>query len=351
MTLLISNDDVAQILTVADCTDALEATYLAAARGAAAAEPRSVIWSPRGPGRRHALATLQGAGLAERVAAIRIRSDLYSIAASASGTRDRKSAGGPGMFCGLLLLFSIDSGELLAIANDGLMQQLRVAATAVLASRHLARADSSRLAVIGAGNQARWHAIALAEEHPVREIRVFSPHPARRAAFATELEQRLGVRAVAVSSASQAIADADIVATCTNAREPVLHAREIAAGAFVTSVRHRAEMDRTILDLADVVVVNDTEGGHQTALGSPAEQEEAGIAPAPPSVAGYPSLVDLLSGRAEGRDHDSDLCYFMNNQGSGLQFVAVGALALEAAKSRGLGRELPTEWFLQDASS
>jgi ornithine cyclodeaminase/alanine dehydrogenase-like protein (mu-crystallin family) len=62
----------------------------------------------------------------------------------------------------------------------------------------------------------------------------------------------------------------------------------------------------------------------------------------------YESLVDLMVGRATGRKSPDDITYFINAGTQGLQFAAVAGRVYTLAKERGLGRELPTEWFLQD---
>jgi ornithine cyclodeaminase/alanine dehydrogenase-like protein (mu-crystallin family) len=61
-------------------------------------------------------------------------------------------------------------------------------------------------------------------------------------------------------------------------------------------------------------------------------------------------LGDLLVGRFPGRSHKDQITVFANNTGMGLQFAAVGARALALAEAKGLGREVPTEWFLEDTT-
>jgi ornithine cyclodeaminase/alanine dehydrogenase-like protein (mu-crystallin family) len=71
----------------------------------------------------------------------------------------------------------------------------------------------------------------------------------------------------------------------------------------------------------------------------------------PPSGAEVVELAELVSGRAEGRRDDAERTTFVNNTGLGIQFAAVGALVLRRARERGIGRELPTEWFTEDLHS
>jgi alanine dehydrogenase len=61
-----------------------------------------------------------------------------------------------------------------------------------------------------------------------------------------------------------------------------------------------------------------------------------------------PTLPDLLCGRIKGRENDDQITGFVNNIGLGAQFAAVGAKVYEAAKAKGIGREVPLDWFTQD---
>ena len=56
----------------------------------------------------------------------------------------------------------------------------------------------------------------------------------------------------------------------------------------------------------------------------------------------------MIAGRVSGRESDNEVTCFINNIGLGLQFAALGAAAYQQARSKGLGREIPTDWFLQD---
>jgi alanine dehydrogenase len=351
MTLLVSNEDVLASVSIADCIERIEQVYRAAGHREAAWHPRSVFWSPLEDGQRHALAALQGVGLREQVAVIRVRSDVYRTVRTGDLEHDEKFAGRPGLYCGLLLLFSVTSGDLIGFVNDGVIQQMRVASTAVVAARRLADPDASVMAIIGSGNQARWHATAFAHAFQLREIRMFSPNVARLRATTEQLRSDLGIDVVPAASAAAALDGVAILSTCTNSLAPVLDARDIPDDCFVSSVRHKAEMDPAILDRTDVVFVNEPAESDEIALGSEEDQRASSI----PALAGVkrrerPTLVELVAGTVPAPPLKG-IRYFLNNQGLGIQFVAVGALALERAREQGLGRELPSEWFLQDTPS
>ena len=61
-------------------------------------------------------------------------------------------------------------------------------------------------------------------------------------------------------------------------------------------------------------------------------------------------IQDLIAGRIKGRSHASQITVFNNNTGAGTQFAAVGAAVLNRARKLGLGKEIPTEWFLEEVS-
>ena len=60
------------------------------------------------------------------------------------------------------------------------------------------------------------------------------------------------------------------------------------------------------------------------------------------------NLADVAAGRAKGRTTREQVTYSERGNIRGAQFYAVAAIVFEAARREGLGRELPTEWFLQD---
>jgi ornithine cyclodeaminase/alanine dehydrogenase-like protein (mu-crystallin family) len=61
-------------------------------------------------------------------------------------------------------------------------------------------------------------------------------------------------------------------------------------------------------------------------------------------------IQDLVAGKITGRTSPDQITVFNNNTGAGTQFAALGAAVLRRARVMGLGKELPTEWFLEDVS-
>jgi ornithine cyclodeaminase/alanine dehydrogenase-like protein (mu-crystallin family) len=200
----------------------------------------------------------------------------------------------------------------------------------------LARGQAARVAVLGAGEQARAQLLGLAALLPVAEVRVFSPTPENCAAFAQAMSVRLGVPVRVAAGPREAITGADIVALATNALQPVIDVDWLAPGQHVGAIQS-GEVPPGLYRRADRVVVNASAGYGRGAAGqydASAEWQR------------YPTLDNVLAGQAPGRTHPGQLTFFLN-AGVGFQFAAVGAAALAGARRAGLGLELPDDLFLQ----
>ena len=89
--------------------------------------------------------------------------------------KDKLPVAGGDSYVGLVMLFSTETGEPLAIFPDGYVQKLRVAGASAIAARYLARKDSKRWRCSArAGRRARiWSRWRMIRD--LKEVRVFSP--------------------------------------------------------------------------------------------------------------------------------------------------------------------------------
>jgi len=164
------------------------------------------------------------------------------------------------------------------------------------------------------------------------------------------MKRELGIEVVAVNDAKEAVDGADIVAACTNSLDPVLKGEWLSRGAHATKVNAN-ELDEKFFEHVDVIVkhqVLETKryvAGMENELAKAPKAVKKGKIKAPEEV---PTLSELVLGLASGRVSSEQVTFFDNNEGSGLQFAACGALVYQRALERGLGHELPSEWFLQD---
>jgi ornithine cyclodeaminase/alanine dehydrogenase-like protein (mu-crystallin family) len=137
----------------------------------------------------------------------------------------------------LVVLLDAVSGEPRALLDGEAITAMRTGAASGVATRLLARPGASVLAVLGAGGLAAWQIRAICAARPIREVRVFSRDPARRAAFVDRMADELaGVEVQAADSPELALRGAEVVACATASSRPVFDAEWVAAGAHVNGI-------------------------------------------------------------------------------------------------------------------
>jgi ornithine cyclodeaminase/alanine dehydrogenase-like protein (mu-crystallin family) len=267
----------------------------------------------------------------------------------------------PGTFCGLIMLFSTRTGEPLAIINDGILQHMRVGGCAGLGARYLARLDAAVVGMIGSGGMARTYLEAFTQVRSIDRVKVYSPTPEHRQAYAEEMSEKLGIPIEPVASPDLAVRDSDIVATCTDSLHTVVEdVSWVSPGAHLTCVRTN-EWPMAVLNRANYAAMlgpntlremdEGMERLHGVAALVAGQSEERARIPNPSEnlyKGRYENIVDLMAGRARGRQAPEDVTLFINSGTQGLQFAAVGGRVYQLARAHGLGREIPTDWFLQD---
>jgi len=350
MTLILNNEEIQQALSVKDCLEVMEETYRELAISRAVNRPTSHSYLPHSlPQTTYSFKSVDGGVKKFGVLALRITSDIVRERSVNNSVRlEKLPLAGKGQFLGLVQLFSVETGELLAIMPDGLIQQTRVGVTSALGAKVLSRSNSEVLGLIGSGGQARSHFRFLTSVRRIKRVRVFSPNPDHRKAFAVEMERETEIPTEAVDSAEAAVTNCDIVCTATNSSRPVISAQWLEPGMHYNAIRE-FEMDEAALEKSDVVAIHTRFGGIQHFQPPGLDKDLPGVRREKPrDWSRYPEIGDLLVGRAPGRTSDPQITFFLNNVGTGVQFAAIGYCAFRAAKEKGLGKEIPTEWFLQD---
>ena len=128
----------------------------------------------------------------------------------------------------LIVLFRPETGEPLVTMDGRLITEMRTAAASAAATRHLARADASVLAILGSGVQAGSHLEALRLVRDFREVRVWSPR------HAADFAREHGI--CAAGSAEEAVRGADAVVVATGSQTPVLRGEWLSPGTHVNAV-------------------------------------------------------------------------------------------------------------------
>lgn len=358
MALFLNNDDVKAVLTIQTTIELLEEAYKQIIKGEAVCSPPVDVDVPSSrPDQHYRWGLMMGASRVSGYFAIRMKSDVY-YEQQYAGLRTREwFCVQPGRFCGLVFLTSTLNGEPLALINDGYLQHLRCGADSAIGTRYMARENSKVLGILGSGGMARSHVEALLLVRPIETVLVYSPTPAHRDAFAQEIREKHGLEVVGYDE-PRPVYEADILCACTDASLPAIRGEWLQEGTHVTSVGGSPDGE-TVRRITKSLRL----GTAAAPIGLPEFRlpDERLIYSAFPSGTGRQTrahgviaedraiyLQDVLEGKQRGRESDQDITYSERGNIQGAQFFAVAGRVYELAKERGLGREIPTEWFLQD---
>jgi ornithine cyclodeaminase len=275
------------------------------------------------------LDALQSFGAGRGAMQERVRTEAAGVKISTMGAvlPDQGFAGAKvyttinGQFNFVILLFSAQDGRPLASLEANAITRLRTAACSVIASRHLARPGSRRMAVFGAGVQGQAHALQFAQAYELDEIRVVDPFAPEETA--ARLQSQCGVP-VRMTEAAAALDQADIVVTASRSTQPLFVGEALSPGSFVaaigSSLPTTRELDDTALRRASRIVVD----------WAPQTLREAGdLMQAAPGCLAPEKMADLgelVSGRKLGRRTEEEITIY-KAVGVGLQDVALAGLA------------------------
>jgi ornithine cyclodeaminase/alanine dehydrogenase-like protein (mu-crystallin family) len=365
MTLIINNADVAQVLTMPDTIAALERAYLDVAATEAICRPRIDIRIPTSdPAKNYQWGTMEGGSTAGYFA-IRMKSDIIYESRADGVVTQEKYCMRPGLFCGLILLTSTETGEPLAFVNDGILQHMRVGGDGGIGVKYMASPEAEVVGMLGSGGMAHTHMQAFTAVRRIKKLQVFSPTRANRERFAHEMAQTHGIEAIACESPEAIYRGAHIVAGLTDSTVPVIDGACLEPGTHVLNVGGSGLPDAATLARIDVYLrFGDTPApvGHpelalddqflgwearpdRTKRGDGRSGRRAHGNALPDKRV---TLADIASGRSKGRISADQITYSERGNLQGAQFFAVAGKVYELAKQAGLGREIPTEWFLQD---
>jgi alanine dehydrogenase len=228
----------------------------------------------------------------------------------------------------LIALFDEGTGVPVALMDGTYITAIRTGGTAAVAARVLARDDAAVLAILGAGVQGWSHLETFPHVRDFKEIRIASRNPER----ATELAAR-HPRALGVASFEDAVRDADVVACCTDAREPMLRREWLKRGAHVSSVggTFGPELDqetihagRIFVEWRGAVTNAPPAGAHELQGLDPEEVTEVG---------------EVLAKKKPGRQSAAEITVYKST-GHAVEDAATARLVYDRARARGVGVRL-----------
>jgi ornithine cyclodeaminase/alanine dehydrogenase-like protein (mu-crystallin family) len=235
-------------------------------------------------------------------------------------------------------LYSAQTTDLLAMMEADALGQKRTGAASGLATRLMAKTDSSVATFFGAGWQAQSQLLAIDSVRELKQAFIISRRPERRDAFIKKMQPLVKAQLVAADSSEEAVGSSDIVTTITSSREPVLKGEWLKPGVHVNAAGGnlllRREVDDEVLLRSNRLVVDSID---QSRIES---GEFLGVIEAGKRHwEDFAELRDIVAGLKPGRTSAADITFFKSG-GMGLEDVAVGKLIYERAIQRKVGRSL-----------
>lgn len=315
--LILTHDEVEQLLLMPECIAVMEEALSALARGEMQQPLRTMV-RPADAGGLMAMMPSYRSG-AKAVFGLK-----------AICVFPQNPARGKDAHQGGVLLFSGETGEPLALINASAITAIRTAAVSGVATRLLARADACNLAIIGAGVQARSHLSAMDCVRPISRARIASRTLAHAQSFVNEMQPSFAFPLEPVSSIRSAVADADIIVTATNATGPVLQREWVAAGTHINAVGACSPSAREI-DTATMVAASLFVDRRESALNEAGDYilaaKEGAIGPDQIRA----ELGEMLSGAASGRTTPDEITLF-KSLGLAIEDLAAAAFLFEKAQ-------------------
>lgn len=317
--LILSEHDVRRLLDMESCIEAMTEVLASLARGELYQPLRSIARPPNSSG----FIGLMPAYRAGSAPAFSLKEIVVAPGNPARGLDTHQ---------GGVLLHDGETGELVAVLNAAPVTEIRTAAVSAVATRALARSDAKRVAILGAGAQARGHVHAMRAVLDDPEIRIW----ARRLEAAEKLAAETS--ASVSPSPDAALFGAEVVCTTTAATEPVIEKRWLARGAHVNAVGSCLPTIRE-LDTETVADSSFFVDRRESAL------KEAGdllLAVAEGAVGPdhiKAELGEVLAGMHPGRVHEDELTVF-ESLGIAVEDLASAELVVRRARERGVGSEV-----------
>jgi ornithine cyclodeaminase/alanine dehydrogenase-like protein (mu-crystallin family) len=318
-TLVLTRRDVSELLTLAECIEAVEEAFRLHAEGKSLAP--GVLGVPSRGGKFH----VKAAGLE--------RGRPYFAAKTNGNFPENPRRHGLPAIQGVLVLCDAEDGRPLAVMDSMEITLRRTAAATAVAAKRLARPDSATVAICGCGVQGAAQLRALTHVLPLKTAYAFDADEARATAFARELSGELGLDVRAVGGLEDALARSAVCVTCTPSRRPLLFRGQVAPGTFVAAVgadsHDKQELDAGLMAVATVVadvveqcaVMGDL---HHALLAGAVRQEDVA------------ELGDVVAGRRPGRRSSEEITIF-DSTGTAIQDVAAAAVVYERAQASGAG--------------
>lgn len=318
--LILDSPQVRELLPMTDCIELMADALSALARNEVHQPLRTIIRPPNARGLLGLMSAYRGG---ERGAF-----GLKAICVFPDNPAQGKDA-----HQGAVMLFSRETGELLALMNASEITAIRTAAVSAVATRLLAREDAHELAMIGAGVQARTHLAALACVRSIKHVRVAARNMEHSERFAREMQPGFSVEAVQTNE--EAVRGADLIVAATSSLEPVIKKEWISPGAHINAIGTHSPNSREI-DSATMAAARIFVDRRESALNEAGDYllaAKEGVV-TPDSI--IAELGELLTGTKSGRTSAAEITLF-KSLGLAIEDVACAEYLYHKAQAQNAG--------------
>jgi ornithine cyclodeaminase/alanine dehydrogenase-like protein (mu-crystallin family) len=236
-------------------------------------------------------------------------------------------------------LYSIKSGELVAMIEANHLGQLRTGAASAVATECMARPDAKVVGLFGSGYQARTQLKGVCSVRKIELVEVYSRDAERCRQFADLMSEWCNTKVVPSRNPDEVAAEKDIVICATSARTPLFEGKSLDEGTHLNVVGsnylNKAEIDAKTVHRADTIVC-DSIAQCRLEAGDFVQALEDGAV----EWSNMHELADVVAGRETGRK-TADCITLFKSVGLALEDVALAARLLELAQHEGLGQPLP----------
>jgi ornithine cyclodeaminase/alanine dehydrogenase-like protein (mu-crystallin family) len=234
---------------------------------------------------------------------------------------------------GLIHLFDIKTGELLAVLESSYLTAVRTGVASALAAHTLARQDAKIVAVIGAGAQGRWQLRALSKLRFVKQVLVFDSSPFVAGKFVAEIARELDAKLIPVNTLAEALIDADIILSATWSRSPFLYSGMVNEGVHISTLGAdepgKAEVSSDLLEQSLVICDDRDLAVSQGAVGN--------VGLTVKHI--HAELGEVLLGHKHGRQTSDDITVFAS-VGLAWQDLVAAWQVYQKAIEQGVGERL-----------
>lgn len=325
MTVLLSRNDVMNILDMKDTIDILEKAFTDLSKGNAVMPPRTPITSPDYAGLALFMpAYLMGMGaLGAKVVTVYKDNPVKHNLATVLGT---------------IILLDERTGEAVAIMDGGYLTAMRTGGVAGLATSILARTEAKVHTLFGTGGMARTHAWAVDRAREIEELIIYSIDPLeKRQAFKESLEDIIHCNIVLSDNPQDAVRQADIITLITNARDPIVNGAWVKPGTHINGIGSHApgmrELDTLTIQrskvVCDLVEACKPEAGDFIIPIESGEYSWDDI---------HGSLGDVITGKIPGRESEEEITLF-KSVGLAIQDISTAYHVYQKAVQQGVGTQ------------